>query len=114
MALKRSEMANIILLGDLAKIIRSKNAGPFLLTLDVFFKNKVDYEKVKKSGVINKKAISKLYGISHKESISIIEFDQASAIKVTFRRAIPSGNIGDPDIYGAQQYAPLYQVEVPL
>ena len=110
----RSEMANMTLLGDLAKIIRSKNAGPFLLTLDVFFKNTGDYEKVKKSGIINKNAISQLYRISDKETISIIEFDQASAIKVTFRRAIPSGNIGDPDIYGAQQYAPLYQLEVPL
>ena len=42
----------------------------------------------------------------------IIGFDPASAIKVTFRRRIPSGAVGDTDIYGAQQHAPLLDVYV--
>jgi hypothetical protein len=47
-------MAKKIKLGELAKFLRSKNAGPFKLTLDVFFNNSQDYKKVKESGVINK------------------------------------------------------------
>ena len=32
-------------LGDVASYIRSKNAGPFWLTIDIFFANEVAYEK---------------------------------------------------------------------
>ena len=100
-------------LGQLAKFLRSKNAGPFKLTLDIFFNNSQDYKKVKESGAINKELISKLYLLENQEDISIFEFDQAAAIKITFPRRIASGNIGDSDIYGAQQHAPLYETEIP-
>ena len=106
-------MPDKILLGQLAKFLRSKNAGPFKLTLDVFFKNLQDYKRVKRSGVINKGLISKLYMLENQDDISIVEFDQAAAIKITFPRRIASGNIGDSDIYGAQQHVPLYEVELP-
>lgn len=105
-------MAKKIKLGELAKFLRSKNAGPFKLTLDVFFNNSQDYQKVKESGVINKELISKLYRVEDKNAISIISFDQAAAIKITFPRRIASGNIGDSDIYGAQQHVPLYEIEI--
>jgi hypothetical protein len=106
-------MEKKIRLGELAKFLRSKNAGPFKLTLDVFFKNSQDYKKVKASGVINKGLISKLYRLDNQEDVSIINFDQAGAIKITFPRRVASGNIGDSDIYGAQQHVPLYEVEIP-
>ena len=49
---------------DLVKVIRSKNAGPFELTFDIIFKDKETYEKVKKTKVITKELIAKLYHIS--------------------------------------------------
>jgi hypothetical protein len=110
---RRVAMPKKIILGQLAKFLRSKNAGPFKLTLDVFFNNSQDYQKVKASGVINKELISKLYRVKDQDAISIISFDQARAIKITFSRRIASGNIGDSDIYGAQQHVPLYEVEIP-
>lgn len=100
-------------LGQVAKFLRSKNAGPFLLTLDIFFNNFQDYQKVKATGAINRDLISRLYLLENQDDISIIEFDPAAAIKITFPRRIPSGNIGDSDIYGAQQHAPLYEIEIP-
>ena len=106
-------MAKKIILGELAKFLRSKNAGPFKLTLDVLFNNSQDYKRVKESGVINKGHISKLYKLKSQNDISIINFDQAAAIKITFPRRIASGNIGDSDIYGAQQHVPLYEIEIP-
>ena len=106
-------MAKKIKLGELAKFLRSKNAGPFKLTLDVFFNNAQDYKRVKQSGVINKGLISKLYMVEDQDDISIISFDQAAAIKITFPRRIASGNIGDSDIYGAQQHVPLFEIEFP-
>lgn len=106
-------MPKKVILGELAKFLRSKNAGPFKLTLDVFFNNSQDYQRVKESGVLNKGLISKLYKLENPDDISIINFDQAAAIKITFPRRIASGNIGDSDIYGAQQHVPLYEIEIP-
>lgn len=99
-------------LGELAKFLRSKNAGPFNLTLDIFFYNSEDYEKTKTSGVINKKLISELYKIDEAD-IAIIEFDPAAAIKISFPRRVPSGSVRDSDVYGAQQHAPLFDIQIP-
>ena len=100
-------------LGEIAKYLRSKNAGPFKLTLDVFFHSKEDYERVKAAGVVTNESIAELYGLSDTQKISVFEYDRVSAIKVTFPRPTPSGAFGDNDIYGAQQHSPLYDTLVP-
>jgi hypothetical protein len=92
-------MDNLI---DLASILRSKNAGPLNTTFDIIFKDQEAYNKVKKSGVINKKLISKLYKVAE-EDILIMEFGVVRAIKITIPRKITSGDIKDTDIYGCQQ-----------
>jgi len=104
-------MNKIIKLGDLAKILRSKNAKPYLLTFDILFADEQSYQMVKNSQAINKEVISKLYGIQP-EFIHIYEFDAARGIKITIPRPIPSGNVGDSDIAGTQQHAPLFEIEI--
>jgi len=99
-------------IGKLAKIIRSKNAGPFKITLDIIFNDLETYKKVKKSEVINRKLVSKLYNLPNDADISIVGFDKAAAIKVTFQRLIASGSAGDSDIYGAQQHVPLCNIKI--
>jgi len=98
---------------ELAAVIRSKNAGPFELTLDIIFKNKEIYEKVKKTEVINKDLIAKLYGITIDSIIAFKEYDKANAIKITIIRPKVSGDPGDSDVYGCQQHAPLLNIEIP-
>lgn len=39
-------MSRLVPLRDIAKVIRSKNAGPFRLTLDVIFSSREDFEVV--------------------------------------------------------------------
>src|SRR5437868_4934787 len=46
-----------------ARVIRSKNATPFYLTLDLFFENAENYNKVKDSKALNKEAIAELYKV---------------------------------------------------
>ncbi len=48
---------------DLAKTIRSKNAGTDKITFDIIFREKKNYDLVKKSGALTKATIAKLYGI---------------------------------------------------
>ena len=96
---------------DIAAVIRSKNSGPYELTLDIIFKDREWYEKVKKAKAIHPGLISKIYGLPEEEVLDIIEFDPAGAIKINLRRPTVSGDIGDTDIYGAQQHAPLLGIE---
>lgn len=97
---------------DIAKVIRSKNAGPFSITLDVLFDNEDIYRRVKEAELINKPLIAKLYQIPQESITELVYFDQACGIKVTYDRKISSGTIGDRDVYGAQQHAPLMLLPV--
>lgn len=100
-------------LSTLAKTIRSKNAGVDLITFDVIFAERAAYERVKRSRVLTRETVCRLYGIPPERIADFVEFDPGNAIKFTIYRLRPSGSPGDPDIFGAQQYAPLLDVEVP-
>ena len=100
-------------LATLAKTIRSKNAGVDLITFDVIFADRSAYERVKRAKVITRESICALYRIPESRIADFVEFDPANAIKFTIYRLRPSGSPGDPDIFGAQQYAPLLDIEVP-
>lgn len=101
-------------LTDVASVIRSKNSGPYELTFDVIFKEFDMYTRVKDANIFNKKMFAKLYGIPETDIISMVYFDPAKAIKTTIVRPIPSGALGEADVYGAQQHGPLMGVEFEL
>jgi len=99
-------------LREIARVIRSKNAGPFYITFDILFDNPMAYESAKRSGIINGELICKLYRVPTSE-IEVIEYDPAYAIKITVVRPTPSGGLNDTDMFGAQQHAPLLGLEIP-
>ncbi|MCG8485216.1 MAG: DUF4387 domain-containing protein [Clostridia bacterium] len=97
---------------DLAKTIRSKNAGTDKITFDIIFREKENYELVKKSNSLTKESIAKLYGIEEERICDFVQYDPAYAIKFTFYRTTPSGSPGEGDIFGCQQYPPLLDLEI--
>lgn len=100
-------------LRDLAKIIRSKNSGPFEITLDVVFDDWAVYEEVKRSGVLSREVVARLYGLSADRVLTAEFFDPAHAFKATLPRSVSSGSPMERDTYGGQQAAPLLDIEVP-
>ena len=94
-------------LKDVANVIRSKNAGPFELILDVLLKDRATFEKMQNADIINKTVIAQLYRIPEEDVLSIVYFPNALAIKATIVRPMPSGALGERDVYGAQQHGPL-------
>lgn len=97
---------------ELSKVLRSKNSGPFEVTMDILFEDKETYEHVKKSGAITKESISKAYNIAIKDIHHLVFYDPALGIKITMARETSSGSAGDRDVYGAQQHAPLMNIEI--
>ena len=98
---------------DLAKVIRSKNAGPFEITFDIMFDDPAKYQRVKDSGVINAHRIAEIYRVRLDDVLVCRPYDPAVAFKITIRRPIGSGDVQDRDVYGCQQHVPLTTIEVP-
>jgi hypothetical protein len=99
---------------DAAAVLRSKNSGPFEITVDALFTDPNIYYKIKDSGMINKERISQLYNITPENITHIVFFDQALGFKITFARKVSSGTFLDRDVYGAQQHAPLMELEIDI
>jgi len=99
-------------LSELAEIIRSKNSKAFLICFDIIFEKPKVYQRVKKSGAINEKIISKLYQTSIK-NILITWFDEGNALKIVMPRPIVQADPGDGDLLGGQLYPPLHEIDVP-
>ena len=99
---------------DLAAVIRSKNSGPFQITLYVLFDDRSMYERIRDQGIITKEKIADLYKMEESRIREIVFFDTALGFKITYDRKISSGTCGERDVYGAQQHAPLAEMKIEL
>jgi hypothetical protein len=100
-------------LSEIAKTIRSKNAGVDKITFDVIFPDRATYDLVRQSGVLSREAICRIFAVDPARITDHVAFDPALAIKFTIARTRSSGSPGDTDIFGAQQYGPLLDLDVP-
>ena len=98
-------------LATLAKLIRSKNAGPFWITFDIMFDSDADFERAVRAGVITKPWIARIWG-RNEADIVLVALPQARAIKFSFPRRPVQGDPGEMDQYAGQQYAPLLDLEI--
>ena len=98
---------------DVAKVCKSKNAGPFELTIDVVFEDALTFERVRACGVLRPELFARLYRVPV-ATVLFTPYDAAFAFKATFPRLVPAGDFGDTDVYGCQQHAPLLDVDLPI
>ncbi|WP_439589057.1 DUF4387 domain-containing protein [Hydrogenophaga sp.] len=103
-----------IKLGNLAAIVRSKNAGPYRVTFDVLFDCDENYQAVSSSKALNAESIATVYGIDRQQVSSFFEIAVARAFKVTFIRPHAQCGEGETDVYGAQQHVPLMNMPIPV
>ncbi|MBN2552829.1 MAG: DUF4387 domain-containing protein [Spirochaetales bacterium] len=100
-------------LSDSAEVFRSKNAGPFLLTIDIMFRERERYDAVKRSGALDPHKIAARYGV-REQQVRIHYADRIRTVKITMPRSgAGSGAPGDRDVYGAQQHGALLDLEIP-
>ena len=96
---------------DIAKVIRSKNAGPLQTTVDLMFATALDYQRASASLALTPEALAMRYGVAV-DSVKVIPYTAALAIKIVLDRPQPAGQPGDCDVYGAQQHYPLLDLEL--
>jgi hypothetical protein len=96
---------------DLAMYVRSKNAGPFWVTLEIFCDNDASYQAIKNSPKISKEKIAELY----RANVSMVKefyIDSIRVIKFSYPRPLPSGHKYENDMHTGQQYIRLAEAEV--
>lgn len=97
---------------DLAATIRSKNAGPFRLTIDLVLPNPEAFNRLLAAEAMRAERIAALYGVPA-DAVRVIPFERILTIKVSLPRpGASSGAPGDRDVYGCQQHFPLAEIEV--
>ena len=99
-------------LGELAEQVRAKNAGPFWITLDVFFRNAQDFDFVTGSGILSPRAVGLLYRVDP-ASVKYFELPALHVVKISFPRPVTAGSFEDRDLHGGQQHVPLAAVALP-
>jgi hypothetical protein len=97
---------------DLAKVIRSKNAGPYGITFDIMFDDPDLYDKVKRTGIINRELFAQLYHVDL-QVVLFTTYDAAYAFKGQSPPRV-GWLYRDTDEYGAQQHILLLTVEVSI
>lgn len=100
-------------LGELADVVRSKNAGIHYVTIDVLFEDRDTFERVAATEALTAESAAAVYDLPP-EAVRFFEYDPGLAFKVTIPRDRPAGSPGDPDLYGAQQHAPLLDLDIPV
>jgi hypothetical protein len=98
-------------LRDVAEVVRSKNAGPFWLTIDVFFADPERFERGIDSDLSNLGVLAKIYRVDP-ESILMFAIRELLAIKISLPRPRIQGSFGDTDMHAGQQFVLLLDVEV--
>ena len=69
----------------LARVVRSRDSGPFKLTLDIMFDDLAVYGRVKKADVLNRGVMKNLYHLEDDDIPVNMYFDPVLAWKCTVK-----------------------------
>ncbi|CEI66192.1 hypothetical protein FVEN_g4410 [Fusarium venenatum] len=105
-------------LSDLCRVLRSKNAGPYEITIDAMFSSKINYDTIKASGILLPSNVAKAIGIAEDDIVWIGFFDPAMSFKVTIPRIRmgvkkSAGGFMENDIHGSQEHNGLAKMKLP-
>ena len=98
-------------LGELADQVRSKNAGPFWVTVDMFFAGAETYAEYHDDPAISAVTIAAIFGV---DAAHVKRFEVKSLImvKISYPRATPQGGVHERDMHSGQQFVPLLELQL--
>ena len=100
------------LLKDVAQYVRSKNAGPFWVTVDIFCGEVETFDRIRAAASLSGEAVGRIYGIPA-DVVRIFEDEPLRVVKISFPRREPHGSPHDADSHAGQYFVPLLTAEIP-
>lgn len=98
-------------LKDVCSHVRSKNAGPFWVTVDLFFDGPETFAEWKDQPGLSVESLSAVFGVEASEA-KRIEAPEVAVIKFSYPRAHPQGGVTERDMHSGQQYVLLLDNEI--
>lgn len=98
-------------LKDVCRYVRSKNAGPFWVTVDLFFDGPDTYARYCNHPAIGREAVARLYEVDV-EHVKRFTVDSLNVVKISYPRPQPQGGRVERDMHSGQQFVPLLEVEL--
>jgi hypothetical protein len=99
-------------IADLALEVRSKNAGPFWVTMELFMRDAAGYRIVADETFVNERVVASLYGVDA-DTVRMFRIPALNVVKISFPRPVPQGSLHDRDIHAGQHHVPLALLPVP-
>lgn len=114
LSIETEMMIKTVLLSSLCRVFRSKNASPFLTTIDMFFETKENYDLARNSAALTPKSIAACLRLPENNVLGIHTQDEALGIKVSIIKhgGYASGDPENADVFGAQQYIPMLDLPI--
>src|SRR5687768_5710904 len=98
-------------LADLAHEVRSKNAGPFWVTKELFLRDADGYRIAADESFLNERVIAELYWVEE-GTIQIFRIPSLNVVKISFPRPVSQGSLRDRDMHAGQHHVPLARMPV--
>ncbi|MEI7056575.1 DUF4387 domain-containing protein [Nocardioides sp. CCNWLW239] len=99
-------------LGDLAIEVRSKNAGPFWITMELFMQDDDGYRIAADETYLNEDIVAELYRVDP-ASVQLFRIPSLNVVKISYPRPVSQGSLRDRDVHAGQHHVPLAQLVVP-
>lgn len=96
---------------DVCRHVRSKNAGPFWVTFDLFFDGPDSFRRYSESPALGADLFARLYG-TDPAYVKRIPVEHLAMVKISYPRSTPQGGMEERDMHSGQQYVRLLDVEL--
>lgn len=96
---------------DVCRHVRSKNAGPFWVTFDLFFSGVENFDKFSNSPTLGPELFERLYGFDP-EKVKLFRVPSLNMLKVSCARNGSQGGVIERDMHCGQQYVKLLEVDI--
>src|SRR5690349_17222723 len=97
-------------LADLAHEVRSKNAGPFWVTVELFMRDAEGYRTAE--SLVDEHVIAELYRVEA-STVQVFRIPSLNVVKVSFPRPVSQGSLRDRDMHAGQHHVPLAGLTLP-
>ena len=98
-------------IGETAYYVRSKNAGPFMVTVDIFCGEKTVFDTLSASKNITAEKVAEVYHV-RPEEVKLFHIPDLNVIKISYPRELPQGQKYERDMHAGQQYVQITELEV--
>ena len=98
-------------LEDVCHQIRSKNAGPFWISVDLFFCDREAFDRYAGAKELQPQHLAPLFGV-RPEQVGCYPVPDLAVLKISYPRRDPQGGMIERDLHGGQQYVRIVDLEL--